>query len=48
MNFDPKIVAQAREFVNALNANKRARMPAIPFSCWQQFMTTVRAEMGVI
>lgn len=48
MNFDPQIVAQAKAFVNALKSNKRARVPAIPFAYWQQFMTTVHAEMGVI
>lgn len=41
MIFDPQIVAQAKEFVNALRAGKRAHMPAIRFEHWQQFMTVV-------
>lgn len=43
MNFDPQIVAQATEFVNALNAKKPAHMPAIRFNQWPLFISTVRA-----
>jgi hypothetical protein len=47
MIFDPQIVAQAKEFVNALRAGKRAHMPALRFGQWQQFMTTVYAGLGL-
>lgn len=42
-HFDSAIVAQATEFVNALKAKKRARMPAMRFHQWPLFMTTVQA-----
>ncbi|EOC1314885.1 succinate dehydrogenase flavoprotein subunit [Cronobacter turicensis] len=45
MQFDPQIVAQAKAFVNAFRAGKRAHVPPLRFEFWQQFMTTVRAEM---
>ncbi|MFS7282057.1 succinate dehydrogenase flavoprotein subunit [Serratia proteamaculans] len=48
MNFDPQIVAQAKAFVNALRKGKRAHVPALRFEFWQQFMTTVHAELGVM
>ncbi|EIP3952779.1 succinate dehydrogenase flavoprotein subunit [Salmonella enterica] len=48
MIFDPQIVAQAKAFVNALKAGKRAHVPAFRFEYWQQFMTTVNAELGII
>lgn len=46
MTFDDKIVAYAKEFVNNLQANKPARVPAISFEHWQQFMTTVYASLA--
>lgn len=42
-HFDPQIVAHATAFVNAVKANKRGHVPAMPFYHWQQFMTTVHA-----
>jgi len=45
MIFDPQIVAQAKEFVNAIRTGKRARIPAMRFEFWQQFMTTVYAGL---
>lgn len=48
MIFDPQIVAQAKAFVNALKAGKRAHVPALRFEYWQQFMITVNTEMGII
>lgn len=48
MIFDPQIVAQAKAFVNALKSGRRAHVPALRFEYWQQFMTTVNAEMGYI
>lgn len=48
MTFDPQIVAQAKAFVNALKSGRRAHVPALRFEHWQQFMTTVNAEMGYI
>ncbi|PVZ84152.1 succinate dehydrogenase flavoprotein subunit [Serratia sp. S1B] len=47
MNFDPVIVAQAQNFVNALKSGKRGRVPALRFTEWQQFMTTVYAGLGL-
>ena len=47
MKFDPQTVAQAKAFVNALRAGKRARVPALRFDQWQQFMTTVYAGLGL-
>jgi hypothetical protein len=47
MNFDPKIVAQAEAFVNAIRAGKRARVPAMKLAYWQQFMTKVNAGLGL-
>lgn len=47
MQFDPQIVAQAKTFVNAYHTGKRAHMPSLRFEYWQQFMTTVRAELGI-
>ncbi|MBU9818465.1 succinate dehydrogenase flavoprotein subunit [Rahnella sp. BCC 1045] len=47
MNFDPKIVAQAKAFVNAYRSGNRAHVPSLRFEYWQQFMTTVRAELGI-
>jgi len=47
MKFDPQTVAQAEAFVNAIRAGKRARMPALRFGQWQQFMTTVYAGLGL-
>nr|WP_047709398.1 hypothetical protein [Plesiomonas sp. ZOR0011] len=46
MIFDPQIVAYAKAFVNAYREGKHARVPAIRFEYWQQFMTTVRAELS--
>lgn len=46
MKFDDEIVAYAKEFVNNLQANKPARVPAISFEHWQQFMTTVYASLA--
>ncbi|WP_313052660.1 succinate dehydrogenase flavoprotein subunit [Pantoea piersonii] len=46
MKFDPQIVAQARAFVNAFKRGARARVPAMPFHLWQQFMTTVSEEIN--
>ncbi len=46
MIFDPQIVAYAKTFVNAYREGKHARVPAIRFEYWQQFMTTVRAELN--
>ena len=48
MIFDPQIVAQAKAFVNALKSGRRAYVPALRFEYWQQFMTTVNAELGYI
>ncbi|EKS1073423.1 succinate dehydrogenase flavoprotein subunit [Cronobacter sakazakii] len=45
MQFDPQIVAQAKAFVNAFREGKRAHVPPLRFEFWQQFMTTVRAEL---
>lgn len=47
MNFDPRIVAQANDFVNALKQGKRARVPALKLAHWQQFMTQVYAGLGL-
>jgi hypothetical protein len=47
MEFDPQIVAQAKEFVNALRAGKRAHIPALRFEHWQQFMTSVYSGLGL-
>ncbi len=47
MQFDPQIVAQAKTFVNAYRAGKPAHMPSMLFEFWQQFMTTVRDELGI-
>jgi hypothetical protein len=47
MNFDPQIVAQAQAFVNALRCGRLAHVPAMPFSLWQQFMTTVKSQLEV-
>lgn len=47
MIFDPQIVAQASVFVNAIRAGKRGHIPALQFSQWQQFMTTVYAGLGL-
>lgn len=46
MKFDPQIVAQAKVFVNAFKRGTRAPIPAMPFHLWQQFMTTVSAELN--
>lgn len=46
MKFDPQTVAQAKAFVNALRAGKRAHVPALRFSQWQQFLSVVNAETG--
>ncbi|MCT4707700.1 succinate dehydrogenase flavoprotein subunit [Enterobacteriaceae bacterium H11S18] len=46
MIIDPQIVAQAKAFVNALKLKQSARVPALKFSQWQQFMSTVHAEMS--
>ncbi|TDT50847.1 hypothetical protein DFO53_4574 [Enterobacter sp. AG5470] len=46
MIFDPQTIAQATAFVNAIRAGKPARIPAMPFSRWQEFMTTVYSGMG--
>ena len=46
MKFDDKIVAYAKEFVNYLQSNNPARVPAITFEHWQQFMTTVYASLA--
>ncbi|WP_407216154.1 hypothetical protein [Enterobacter hormaechei] len=46
MKFDPQTVAQAKAFVNALRAGKRARVPALRFSQWQPFLSVVNAETG--
>ncbi|MGR7464162.1 succinate dehydrogenase flavoprotein subunit [Klebsiella aerogenes] len=48
MHFNPEIVAQAKAFVNALKSGQRAHMPALRFEFWQQFMTTVNAELGIV
>lgn len=45
MTFDPQIVAQANEFVNALRTGKRPRVPAMKFADWQVFMNTVFAGL---
>lgn len=47
MIFDPQIVAQANDFVNALKQGKRARVPALRLAHWQQFMTQVYAGLGL-
>ncbi|MGK2894471.1 succinate dehydrogenase flavoprotein subunit [Klebsiella michiganensis] len=47
MIFDPKIVAQADAFVNALRTGHRARVPALKLEYWQQFMTLVYAGLGL-
>ena len=47
MQFDPQIVAQANEFVNALRSGKRAHVPAMSLEYWQPFMTTVYAGLGL-
>jgi len=47
VKFDLQTVAQAKAFVNALRAGKRAHMPALRFDQWQQFMTTVYAGLGL-
>jgi hypothetical protein len=46
VKFDPQTVAQAKAFVNALRAGKRARVPALRFSQWQPFLSVVNAETG--
>lgn len=46
MIFDEQIVSQAKAFVNDWRAGRRARMPALRFEHWQQFMTTVRRELA--
>ena len=46
MIFDPPTVAQAKAFVNAIRAGKRARMPAMRFDQWAQFMAIVDAGTG--
>lgn len=48
MNFDPQIVAQAQAFVNARRKGWTGHVPAMPFRLWQQFMTAVNHEMGVL
>lgn len=45
MIFDPQIVAHAQLFVNARRCGQLAHVPAMPFSLWQQFMTTVNTLM---
>ncbi|KAF6652073.1 succinate dehydrogenase flavoprotein subunit [Enterobacteriaceae bacterium EKM102V] len=47
MNFDSQIVAHATSFVNALRSGRLAHVPAMPFSLWQQFMTTVKSQLEV-
>jgi len=47
MIFDPRIVAQANDFVNALKQGKRAHVPALKLEHWQQFMTQVYAGLGL-
>nr|WP_071997477.1 succinate dehydrogenase flavoprotein subunit [Pantoea septica] len=39
------MVAQARAFVNAFKRGTRAHVPAMPFHLWEQFMTSVSAEL---
>jgi len=46
MTFDPQIVAQANQFVNALRSGKPAHVPVLKLEHWQQFMTTVYAGYG--
>ena len=46
MKFDPQTVEQAEAFVNALRAGNRARVPALLFSQWQQFLSVVNARTG--
>lgn len=46
MIFEEQIVAHAKAFVNAYQAGKPARVPAIRFEHWQQFMTVLRAELN--
>ena len=48
MIFDEQIVAQAKEFVNAIKNKRRAHVPALRFEHWQQLMTTVYAELDMI
>ncbi|CAM3826605.1 succinate dehydrogenase flavoprotein subunit [Rouxiella silvae] len=48
MNFNEEIVAQAKAFVNARVEGKNARVPAIKFCFWQQFMTTVLHELELV
>jgi len=45
MNFNEEIVTQAKASVNARIEGKNARVPAIKFCFWQQFMTTVLYEL---
>lgn len=47
MIFDPRIVAQANAFVNALRTGRSARVPALKLEYWQQFMTLVYAGLGL-
>jgi len=47
MKFDPQIVAQANEFVNALRSGQRAHVPAMRLEYWPQFMVTVYAGLGL-
>lgn len=46
MIIDPQTVAQAKAFVNAIRAGKRAHMPAMRFEQWAQFMAAVDASSG--
>ncbi|MDD7997471.1 Succinate dehydrogenase flavoprotein subunit [Kosakonia radicincitans] len=46
MIVDPQTVAQATAFVNAIRAGKPARIPAMSFSRWQEFMSAVDARTG--
>lgn len=48
MNLDPLIVAQAKAFVNAYRSGERAHIPSMRFELWQQFMSTVRGELGIL
>lgn len=40
------IQAHAGAVVKALRAGQRARMPALPFSCWATFMSAVWAGLS--
>lgn len=46
MIFEMQMVAYAKAFVNAYREGKHVHVPAIRFEYWQQFMTTVRAELN--